>query len=64
MVASIVMRDMPDGTVSMEVVFGDGFDRTSQAHAGIRRVLGYIDSLGIEVVAPEASRIAMPAGVM
>jgi len=57
-VASIVMRDAPDGTIEMEVVFGDGFDRKSQAHAGVRRCLQYIDSLGIDVLhKPEAPLI-------
>ena len=59
--ASIVMRDDGDAT-SMEVVFDGGFDKNSPAHAAIRRILGYIDSLGIEVLDPrlakEAPRIA------
>jgi hypothetical protein len=64
-VASIVMRDMPDGSCGMEVVYGDGFDKTSPAHAGIRRVLQYIDSLGIEILEPpKPETMAAPAGVM
>ena len=62
--ASIVMRDETDGNVSMEVVFGEGFDKNSPAHAGIRRVLDFINSLGMEVQEPpepEAPQIVLPS---
>ncbi len=52
-IASIVMRDAEDGNVNMEVVFGGGFDHSSPAHAGIRRALEILDSMGMEVQEPE-----------
>lgn len=62
--ASIVMRDDEDGNVNLEVVFAGGFDRDSQAHAGVRRLLDMLDGMGIEVQEPingeEAIGMAAP----
>lgn len=58
--ASVVLRDTDDGFVICEVVFGDGFDKSSHAHAGIRRVLDFLDSLGVEVQEPPSGEVPVP----
>jgi len=59
--ATIEITDRGDSN-SMTVTYAGGYDLASPSHAAIRRVVAYIDSLGIEIKEPDSNTSAEAQG--